>query len=319
MRWPGAGLDGAAWRDGPDRAYLAALIAYWGEGFDWRAHERALNRFAQVRVDVDGVRIHAIHARGRGSRPLPLVLTHGWPSTFAEFRHVIGPLTDPAAFGGDAHDAFDVVIPSLPGYAFSDPLPPGGWSRVPALWVALMERLGHERFGAHGGDIGGFVTNRLALEHPGRLIGIHVHHPAEPHLPQHAALSDEERAFLAARPRSREGGGGYAHIQRTRPLALAYGLADSPVGLAAWIVDKWWDWADHDGELESAIARDDVLTALTLYWATGTIGSSLQAYREWGLGAPPELAEELYPALPAALEQPQLLVGELRAFFRPLR
>jgi pimeloyl-ACP methyl ester carboxylesterase len=172
IRWPAGRLQGSEWRDGPDPAYLQSLTAGWRREFDWRAHEQALNRFDQVRVDVDGIAVHAIHQRGRGPRPVPLVLTHGWPSTFAEFRHVIGPLSYPAAFGGDAVDAFDVIVPSLPGFAFSDPVPAGAWVTVPTLWMGLMRRLGYERFAAHGGDIGAFITNRLAVEFPDRLIGI---------------------------------------------------------------------------------------------------------------------------------------------------
>jgi epoxide hydrolase len=190
-RWPDADAES------DQSEGLRALMGYWQRGFDWRAHERALNGFAQLRAEVEGVALHAVHQPGRGPRPLPLVLTHGWPSTFAEFRHVIGPLSDPAAFGGDPADAFDVVVPSLPGFGFSAPIEAGGWSRVPALWASLMRRLGYERFGAHGGDIGGFITNRLAAEAPERLIGIHVHYPAEPHVADDAPLSGDERAFLA--------------------------------------------------------------------------------------------------------------------------
>jgi pimeloyl-ACP methyl ester carboxylesterase len=308
-RWPAGHLQGVEWRDGPEPGYLRMLAAYWRREFDWRAQERALNRFDQIRVDLDGLAVHAIHQRGLGPRPLPLVLTHGWPSTFAEFRHVVGPLSDPAAFGGDAADAFDVIVPSLPGFAFSEPLPAGAWVTVPALWAQLMRRLGYERFAAHGGDIGAFVTNRLAVEFADRLIGIHVHHPVEPHVAGDVRLSGEEQAFLAARPRGRETGGAYAHVHRTRPLTLAYGLADSPVGLAAWITDKWWEWTDHDGSLDTAVGRDDLLTALTLYWTTGTIDSSLQVYREWGLGVAPEHMEDLFPATPPGVEPRPLPAG----------
>jgi pimeloyl-ACP methyl ester carboxylesterase len=158
---------------------LRTLVAYWRREFDWRTQERALNRFDLIRVDLDGIEVHAIHQRGREPRPLPLVLTHGWPSTFAELRHVVARLSDPAAFRGDAADAFEVIVPSLPGFAFPEPLPAGAWVTVPARWAQLMRRPSYERFAAHGGDIGAFVTNRLAVEFPDRLIGIHVHHPAE--------------------------------------------------------------------------------------------------------------------------------------------
>jgi pimeloyl-ACP methyl ester carboxylesterase len=208
-------------------------------------------------------------------------------------------LTDPTSHGGDPADAFDVVIPSLPGYGFSDPLQgPGSANRVPELWAKLMtDVLGYDRFGAHGGDIGAMVANRLALEHPERLVGIHVTRAADPYVgPGAAPLTEAEQALLPARARWHETEGGYVHLQRTRPQSLAYGLADSPVGLAAWIVEKWRAWSDCDGQVERRFTKDQLLTTVMLYWVTETIGSSFRFHRDWALGAaslPEALAEAL--------------------------
>ena len=294
------------------------------------------------------------------------------PSAFYELLGLIGPLTDPGAHGGDPADAFDVVIPSLPGYAFSDPIPGRGSARrVPELWAALMsDVLGYERFAAHGGDIGAMVTNRLAYEFPERLVGLHVA-VAEPYVGSGCApLSDAERAMLAERLAGQETGGAYAHVQRTRPQTLAFALSDSPVGLAAWILDRWWDWSDCDGDLERRFTKDQLLTTVMLYWVTGTIGTSFRLYRDWALGSgsrpetwqgrdgvvagverpfpageriqvpaavalwearyPREWAQRSYADLQrftemprgghfAAMEEPELLVEDIRAFFRDLR
>jgi pimeloyl-ACP methyl ester carboxylesterase len=357
-RWPAGSAP--SWREGTDRAFLEGLVADWRDEFDWRAQERALNRFAQFRAEVDGTRLHFVHERGRGPNPLPLILTHGWPSTFHELLPLVPLLTD----------TFDVVIPSLPGYAFSDPVARA--NRIPALWTRLMcDVLGYDRFGAHGGDIGAMVTNRLACEFPERVVGVHVALVAEPYAgPGAPPLTDAERAMLDERAAGQEAGGAYAHVQRTRPQTLAYALADSPAGRAAWILDKWRDWSDCDGDLESRCTKDELLTTVTLYWVTGTIGTSFRVYRDWALGAgsrpeawrdreevPPgverplprgeriavpaavNLREARYPrewaeraygdlrrftALPrgghfAALEEPELLADDMRAFFGELR
>jgi pimeloyl-ACP methyl ester carboxylesterase len=300
------------------------------------------------------------------------VLTHGWPSTFYELLGLVGPLTDPASHGGDPADAFDVVIPSLPGYAFSDPIPGRGSARrIPALWLELMrDVLGYERFAAHGGDIGAMVTNRLGYEFPRHVVGIHVALVAEPHVgPGAAPLTAAERKMLAERAIGQETGGAYAHLQRTRPQTLALALSDSPAGLAAWILDRWWDWSDCDGDIERRFSKDELLTTVMLYWVTGTIGTSFRVYRDWALGAgsrpeawegrdevvtgverplppgerigvpaavalwearyPPEWAQRAYGDLRrftemprgghfAAMEEPELLVEDIRAFFRDL-
>jgi pimeloyl-ACP methyl ester carboxylesterase len=311
IRWPGE-LNGPGWEDGTSSAFLRELVGWWRTGFDWRAQEAAINRFPQFQATVDGLGLHYVHVRGRGPAPLPLVLTHGWPSTFYELLPLVPLLTDPAGHGGDAADAFDVVIPSLPGYGFSDPLVgPGSANRVPELWVKLMtDMLGYGRFGAHGGDIGAMVANRLALESSERLIGIHVTRAADPYLgPGAAPLTEAEQALLPARARWHEVEGGYAHLQRTRPQTLAFGLADSPVGLAGWIVEKWRSWSDCDGEVERRFTKDQLLTTVMLYWVTGTIGSSFRFHCDWALGAaslPDALAEALAdrPEAPAGVTRP---------------
>ncbi|MCO1658574.1 epoxide hydrolase [Pseudonocardia sp. S2-4] len=370
-RWPDD--VGAGWADGTDVAYLRELVGYWRDRFDWRAAEQRLNRLPQFRAGIDGVGVHFVHERGRGPDPLPLVLTHGWPSTFAEPGALVPMLTDPARFGADPADSFDVVVPSLPGFGFSDrPRGPGTARRLPRLWVRLMsEVLGYRRFAAHGTDIGAFVTNRLALEHPEHVVGVHVGHWAEPDVDT-AELTGQERRFVEARVRNAEAEGGYAHVQRTRPQSLAFGLTDSPAGLAGWIVEKWRSWGDCAGDVERRFTKDDLLTTVMIYWVTGTIASSVRLYKEWALASRPHPACPVPPVPPGAgesaplpagrriepparlalflpggdpppvswierayarpqvavmprgghfpaMEEPQLLVEDIRAFFRPLR
>jgi pimeloyl-ACP methyl ester carboxylesterase len=238
-RWPDE-VANEGWEYGTNVAYTRELVEYWENSFDWRAQEERLNRFAHFRAELDGFGVHFIHERGKGADPVPLVLTHGWPSTFFEFSKIIPLLTDPESHGGDAADTFDVVVPSLPGYGFSDhPRELGFSRRIPGLWVRLMEELGYRRFAAHGVDVGSSVANLLGLWYPDRLIGIHVTYPAEPYLgPGAPELSERERGFLEGRPGGQEAEGGYTHIQMTKPQTLSYSLNDSPAGLAAWIVEK---------------------------------------------------------------------------------
>ena len=285
-RWPDEIAD-AGWEEGTNLAYLRELVGYWESSFDWREQEERLNRFAHFRAEVDGFGLHFVHERGEGPTPLPLILTHGWPSTFFEFSKILPLLTDPESHGGDAADAFDVVVPSLPGYGFSDRPKERGFSRrIPGLWVRLMEELGYTRFAAHGVDVGTSVVNLLGLHHPDRLVGIHVTYPAEPYLgPGAPELSEREREFLEGRPGGQEAEGGYTHIQRTKPQILSYGLNDSPTGLAAWILEKFRAWSDCDGDVERRFSKDELLTNITIYWLTGTIGSSFRVYRDWALGA----------------------------------
>ncbi len=281
-RWPEP-LPYPGWAAGADISYLKELVTYWMAGFDWRAQEQYLNSFAQFTADIDGQRVHFVHLRGRGPGPFPLVLTHGWPGSFAELLKLAPLLTDPAAHGGDERDSFDVVIPSLPGFAFSaPPSAPGAATarRWADLWARLMtECLGYRRFGAQGQDIGAAVSIALAAGHPGVVAGIHL--PGVVAFPPAGqSVSAEGQEFLARQQQWRDTEGGYAHLQATRPQTLAAGLADSPTGLAAWIVEKFRAWSDCEGDVERRFSKDELLTTVTLYWATGTIGSSFLFYHD---------------------------------------
>jgi len=240
-RWPDPSAEDD-WTSGASPGYLRELTAYWRDGFDWRAQERALNRVPQFRADVDGIGVHFIHVRGKGDRPLPLILTHGYPDSFVRFLKVIPLLTDPAAHGADAADAFDVVVPSIPGFGFSDKPPRHGFTfRVGSLWHSLMTGvLGYERYGAHGGDWGTTITEQLARDHARAVAGIHLTDVPFWHVFQPPSdLERDERAFLEKNAAWQKTEAAYAFIQGTRPLTLAAGLRDSPVGLAAWLIDKF--------------------------------------------------------------------------------
>jgi pimeloyl-ACP methyl ester carboxylesterase len=352
-RWPDA-VGGAGWDYGTDLEYARELAAYWREGFDWRAQERFLNSLPQFRAEIDGLGIHFVHAKGVGPTPLPLVLTHGWPSSFYEMHKVIGPLSDPAAHGGDPADAFDVVVPSLPGFGFSDRPRERGvdTARIADLWVRLMvDELGYSRFGAQGGDWGAAVNTDLAVRHPERLIGVHYNMLSPPI--DESALTPEQRRWWEEVKAYRSKEWGYVHLQSTKPQSLAFGLNDSPAGLAAWIVEKWRRWSDCDGDVESIFTKDELLTNITIYWVTNTIGSSVRLYFETfgsaplppvysgvrvptGVAAfnevnrpPRELCEPHFDIQRftvmergghfPAMENPADLVDEVRAFFRPLR
>jgi pimeloyl-ACP methyl ester carboxylesterase len=269
-RWPDE-APGEPWSQGVDREYLRDLLAYWADGFDWRAQERALNHYEHRMAEVDGVRIHFVHHRAAGGG-VPLVLTHGWPSTFVELLGVVDRLGD----------RFDLVVPSLPGYAFSQRPPRVGVDRefVARLWHQLMQGLGYERYGACGGDFGAGVTTHMALSHPDRIIGIHLS-TAEmsPYTgPGARPLSTEELAYVDHTSRWDETERGYSAVQSTRPQTLGYGLADSPAGLAAWVLDKWRSWSDSSGELDATFGRDTLLTMLTIWWASNSIASSIRDY-----------------------------------------
>ncbi len=281
-RWPDP-LPYPGWAAGADIGYLKELVAYWEGSFDWAAQERRLNSFAQFTADIGGQRVHFVHQRGQGPDPFPLVLTHGWPSSFAELLKLAPLLSDPAAHGGDERDSFDVVIPSLPGYAFSPPpaVPGAATARTWAdLWAKLMtESLGYRRFGAQGQDVGAAVSIALAAGHPSLVAGIHL--PGVVAFPAAGQpVSAEGQAFLDRQQRWRDAEGGYARLQATRPQTLAAGLADSPAGLAAWIVEKFRAWSDCDGDVERRFTKDELLTTITLYWVTGTIGSSFLFYHD---------------------------------------
>jgi pimeloyl-ACP methyl ester carboxylesterase len=253
-----------------DLGYLRGLLAYWADGFDWRERERELNRYVHRVAEVDGVRIHFVHRPGSGR--VPLVLTHGWPSTFAELL----PLVD------RVDDRFDLVVPSLPGYAFSPRPPRTGVDRayVAALWHRLMQGLGYQRYGAHGGDFGAGVATHMALSQPDRMIGIHLSTPEmTPYTgPDSLPLSAAEQDYVEHVARWEQTERGYSAVQSTRPQTLGYGLNDSPAGLAAWVLDKWRSWSDSRGDLDARFGRDILLTMLTLWWATGSITSSMRDY-----------------------------------------
>ncbi|HIH03252.1 MAG TPA: epoxide hydrolase 1, partial [Methanoregulaceae archaeon] len=290
-RWPDA-VDGAAWDYGTDLDYLRSLAEYWRDWYDWRSAEARVNEFAQFRASIDGLGVHFVHERGRGPDPLPIVLTHGWPDSFYRYRKVIPLLTDPARFGGDPADAFDVVVPSIPGFGFSDrPRERGVTSvRVAALWARLMtDVLGYERYGAAGGDLGSTITQYLALSQPGSVAGIHLTdigfyflNAGQPD------LSEAERQYVSSIQQWWMQEGAYAMLHSTRPQTLAYGLADSPAGVAAWLVEKFRAWSDCEGDVERRFPRDDLLTHIMLYWVTGTIASAIRLYYEDG-HAPPAL------------------------------
>src|SRR5579859_2469820 len=356
-RWPDEVANGD-WRYGANLDYMRQLIAYWQRTFDWRSQERAINAFPHFRAELDGLHIHFIHQRGSGPHPMPIVITHGWPGSFYEMHKIIPLLADPGSHGGDPADAFDVIVPSLPGYGFSDaPTQPGlTTAGIADLWTRLMtEGLGYDHFAAHGGDIGSGVTAHLGLRHPDHVLGIHVTAVRKPYLGAGAPpLSEAEKAYIALNERWEAEEGAYGHVQGTRPQTLGYGLNDSPVGVAAWIVEKFRAWSDCQGNVEARFSKDELLTNVMIYWATQTITSSVRLYyesqhaaqrfgpedhirvpcaialsREEVELAPREWAERLYNVqrwvqFPSgghfmALEEPELLVEDIRAFFRGLR
>ena len=293
-RWPDE-LPHAGWDYGSNLSFVKELVEYWRTEYDWRAQEAALNRLAHFRTTIDGMGIHFIHERGQGSNPMPLVITHGWPSTIFEMSKIIPLLSDPASHGGDAADAFDVIAPSMPGYGFSDRTTTRGINvaRIADLWSQLMTQgLGYPRYGAQGGDWGAGVTARLGFSYPSQLIGIHttsVSGAPTTWQPWMGELSAAERKLLEARAHWTQEEGGYGHIQGTKPQTLSYGLNDSPTGLAAWIVEKWRSWSDCNGDVGRYYTKDELLTTITIYWVTQTINSSTRLYYEnqhntWALG-----------------------------------
>jgi len=351
-------VAGAGWDYGANLSYMKDLIAYWRDGFDWRVQEQTINQFAQYRATVDGYGLHFIYERGTGPNPLPLALFNGWPSSFYLYTKLIPLLADPANHGGDAADAFDVVVPSLPGYGFSDRPTEKGMTvnRMGDLFARLLtEDLGYPRFAAQGVDIGAGVVGALAQKHPEALVGVHMEggNPYIYQVPDN--LSPAEKQFVDTSNKWMQAEGAYAAEQSTKPQTLAYGLNDSPAGLAGWIVEKLRAWSDCGGDVEKRFTKDEILIHLTIYWATGTINSSFRVYYEgahdWAQGTgqgqamhvptaiavypgdiarpPREWLERSYKVdrftqmargghFPE-WEEPQLLAEELRAFFRPLR
>jgi pimeloyl-ACP methyl ester carboxylesterase len=349
-RWPGAEVvDG--WEQGTPLAVAQRLCAYWADGYDWAARAARLDRHAQFRTTIDGLDVHFVHVRSPEPDALPLLITHGWPGSIVEFDEVIGPLTDPAAHGGDPADAFHVVCPSLPGYAWSSAPPIAGFGvgRIAAVWATLMDRLGYERYGAQGGDWGAAVTTALGATDTEHLVGIHLNMPVV--IASSEPETDAERAALADLDRFRRDGRGYQQIQSTRPQSVGYGLVDSPAALVAWIVEKLWAWSDHDGDLGTCFSDDQILDDVMLYWLPGTGASSARLY--WETAQRPELViptvpvgcsifpKELYRTSErwaraqfpdvryfrevdrgghfAAWEQPELFVDEVRACFATMR
>lgn len=349
-RWPDE-ITGAAWEYGVSLDYVRDLVAYWRSEFDWRAMERSLNGFPQFVTSIDGQRIHFLHVRSPNADAMPLLLTHGWPGSFAEFVQVIGPLADPETHDGDPADAFHVVVPSLPGYAFSGPTSERGWGvrRIAEAWATLMQRLGYARYGVQGGDWGARISPEVARTVPDRVVGVHVNSLVT--LPRGAApelgdLTPPELARLANLERWQREKSGYAAIQATRPLTLAFGLSDSPAGLLAWNAE----WFTNYGAKPATIDADTILTHVSIYWHTRTAASAVRLYREAaaGWGAPAacshvptgiavfagdssirKFAEQEHNIVHwsefdagghfAALEVPDLLVNDVRAFFRGLR
>ena len=357
-------LGDSGWDYGASIPYMKELVAYWRDDFDWRAQERALNGFPQFRATLrEDTVVHFIHQRGRGPDPLPIILTHGFPDSIVRFTKVIPMLTDPASYGADETDSFDVVAPSLPGYAFSDRLPSDETVfHIGDLWHELMTQLGYEHYAAHGGDWGSTITELLARDHADHVIGIHLtdvpffHGFQKPDDP-----SPAEQKYLQTIGKFMQTQGAYASIQGSQPQALAIGLNDSPAGLATWLVEKFRRWSDCDGDVERRFTKDKLLTNVMLYWATDTINSAFLPYydvshagaltwigqkvKEWkgsktvptafamfpkDLSSPPrEWADrffnvERWTEMPsgghfAALEEPEMLVRDIREFFRPFR
>ena len=277
-RWPSQ-APGDAWEQGTDLAYLRQLLAYWAEEFDWRAQENKLNAFDQFRTELDGVYIHFVYERARRGCGVPLILTHGWPSTYVELLSLVPLLTEPEAHGIDG-PAFDVVIPSLPGYGFSTRPDRANYRYIAGLWHGLMRGLGYDRYGAGGGDFGAGVATFMALTDSEPMIGVHLSNlEITPYTgPGARPLSAAEKIYLERNEAFWQAESGYKAIQSTKPQTLAYGLNDSPAGLAAWILEKWRSWADSRGNLDQRFSRDFLLTTVTLYWVTQTITSSMRDY-----------------------------------------
>lgn len=341
------------WSQGIPLSYARELAQYWADEYDWRSREAALNRFDQFITEIDGLDIHFIHQRSPHPNALPLVITHGWPGSVVEFHKVIGPLTNPTAYGGRAEDAFHVICPSLPGYGFSGKPSTTGWGvgRIAHAWEKLVQRLGYDRYGAQGGDWGAAVTTEIGRNR-GRCVAIHLNMPiGRPPAETLAAPTAEEQQALAAMAQHRRWGTGYSKQNSTRPQTVGYGLVDSPVGQMTWIIEKFHAWMDCDGHPENVVSRDELLDNVMMYWVTASGASAARLYWEsftsFGVGSRVDLPtgvaafpkEILRPSrswcesnyhitrwskMPrgghfAALEQPELLVDEVRAFFATVR
>jgi len=355
-------IPGTSWEYGTERGYLEELLTYWMNEFDWRAQEARINAFDQFTTEIDDVNMHFIHQRSANPDAIPLMIVHGWPGSISEFLEIIPPLVDPASHGGDIEDSFHIVAPSLPGFGFSGIPEARGYNpeRIARMLAALMERLGYESYAIAGGDWGAIINRHLANHYPERLIGLHSNMilaaPPEDEEQRNRA-TPEELALTGARAAYMQNETGYQAIQGTKPQTLGYGLADSPAGVAAWIVEKFHGWTDMpqgpEGDLDDHFSKDDLLTNISIYWFTGTITSSTRIYYE-NRNTPTEKPIEyidvptgaaIFPAeiymaprawaeaaydlrhwtvMPrgghfAALEQPELYLNDLREFFRTLR
>lgn len=354
VRWPEAETVDD-WSQGVPLAAMRELVAYWREGYDWRACEARLNALGQFKTEIDGLDVHFLHVRSPHPEALPLVLTHGWPGSVIEFLGCIGPLTDPVAHGGRAEDAFHVVVPSLPGYGFSGKPAARGWDveHIGRAWAELMRRLGYRRWVAQGGDWGAIVTTCMGGQAPEGLAGIHLNLPvARRRREDFVDPTPEEQEAIASGEHYKQWESGYSTQQSTRPQTIGYSLVDSPVGLAAWIYEKTWSWTDNAGRPEDALSRDTILDNITLYWLAGTGASAARLYWEsfGAIGkAPPVLLPAAVSTFPkeiskaprkwserilhnivywreaergghfAAWEQPELFVRELRQGFATMR
>jgi epoxide hydrolase len=349
-RWPEPETE-EGWVQGAPLEAAKALAAHWADGYDWRATEARINAFPQYRVEIDGLGVHVLHVRSPHPDAVPLLVTHGWPGSFVEQLDILSALANPP----DPADAFHVVCPSLPGFGFSDKPSGPGWGvpRVAAAWTELMDRLGYSRFAVHGGDWGSYVSATLGLPGvgaPERLVGIHLTMPVAAKPDEDVPLSERDKGRLGAAYAIWKDDSGYAAIQSTRPQTLGYGLTDSPAGQLAWVAEKFWKWADHDGDVEKAIPRDRILDTVSLHWFARTAASSARLYWESYQKVPTDQVHvpvgcSIFPGnswMPQAwcerrftdlrywrdldagghfpaLEVPDVLVDELRTFFRGLR
>ena len=360
-RWPSELGDNSDWSQGTSLAYLRELVDYWLSDYDWYAQQQAMNAYDHFKCEIDGTRIHFIHAKGKGPAPMPLILNHGWPWTFWDFHKVIGPLCDPAAYGGDPADAFDVIVPSLPGYAFSNPVSRAGdcnFYRAAELWPKLMDRLGYDRFAVQGGDFGGMVAAFLGHKYPERVHGLYLNliQAFSNPFPVSEDYAEEEKHWEQKNINFLNQSAAYLNLQMTRPQTAAFALHDSPVGLASWLIEKRYEWSDCQGNIENCFSKDHLITTAMLYWLTESYVTSARYYYEAVMCMPaiddsklpivspptavlqfekdnqpqPRRWAEKYYNLQhwkvadkgghfAPMESPELLVDDMRGYFRTLR
>jgi pimeloyl-ACP methyl ester carboxylesterase len=341
------------WSQGLPLSYAQEVCKYWLEKYDWRKSEARLNRFPQFKTEIDGLGIHFIHVKSPHADALPVVITHGWPGSIVEFHKVIEPLTNPTAHGGDAKDAFHVVCPTLPGYGYSDKPTRAGWNvqKIADAWAQLMPRLGYKRYAAQGGDWGAAVTTCIGIQDPTNCVGIHLNMPIVAPDTSMGDLTEREKSALAGMQHYNDWDSGYSKQQSTRPQTLGYGLADSPVGQAMWIIEKFWSWTDCDGHPEKVLTRDELLDNVMMYWLPDAAASSARLYWESFRQFPTDQvniptgcsifpkeifrtskrwAEKRFTKLVyfneldkgghfAAFEQPEMYLKEVRACFRKMR